>query len=821
MDLGSMAFANLNGYPNDSDVAGAANHDYNDVLGAFARQDHFSYSYPFGRIGYSGTFALPSASDEGLFLTYSGPVADEAEPVQLNDEVFNPPDPLRLSQEAEMLKSPDTQIDQRAKERSSPATQNPTPGSTRRQHKPRRQNCSCDPCRSAKRACDLPPNVTLSNNIPLSPCSMCELRGTVCTVAWRASKRSSFNTKKPTSSVKSHFTDHGTDVINDDGFSPTTATSLSSHDCTLVHRTMASQTCAQKLGVYFDIFDIPLSKILSEKCVPPCYSLGIAALTPLRHNTQLAARFNQTELGIMNSWEMGTFSRQPTSATSRLFLTASILDLLFQRPDPRSGYGRLSRDVALTETHKWVAIAAGSQFKINDNGSENEGIIVQQARDMAYATWSKAKHMVFENIAASKSFRLGLSLLLFGTILPPTGMDRSRDFKEDAAYALQEGICRLNILCAEARTRLQRGDTRSTIITPFMGLHPPVKEQYLFQSLSLETLDNILDLVGAFEWLVEMSQDVAIALVPFPSFLVAPHFDNSSTGNAHLKEGIAQDLHVKSVDNVQNPIPVDDAIITRIKGVAEPVTVLWTQGSAEQLIQSALLESGSFVVLMWKSLARLTIETQNMGTGQVNYTEIHEQFNKMVLLVDLWRTTFGKIDYDSAMRLQLSKPDTRRSVIFCATDGDLAVLLFYELSIYLQSHLANQPLSSGNGLREKLELTRNYRDSQRITSAMQISYLASTNHGVSSPGFQGKHGLKANIEDIRAHPHPTMVVRAYQLAAKGLAQEIQSSVSAVDIERISDLSAALESCLRELQGLQSAIVMYPTTSGGDESLKFS
>lgn len=62
-----------------------------------------------------------------------------------------------------------------------------------------------------------------------------------------------------------------------------------------------------------------------------------------------------------------------------------------------------------------------------------------------------------------------------------------------------------------------------------------------------------------------------------------------------------------------------------------------------------------------------------------------------------------------------------------------------------------------------------------------------------------------------------MVVKAYQLAAKGLAQEIQSCSSALDLERIPDLSAALESCLQELQGLQSAFVMCPTTgaSGGD------
>ncbi|KAJ5218111.1 uncharacterized protein N7498_000210 [Penicillium cinerascens] len=819
MDLDSMAFANLYGYPNDSDVLDVENDDYNGVLDAPARQSHLKLPYPFG------IFALPSTSDAGLSSTYSGPIADEAEPVQLNSEVLDPLDLLRFPQGGDMPRSPYTETDQKAKEKPSPDSQSPTPASKRRPHRPRRQNRSCDPCRTAKRACDLPPNTTFSNNFPSSPCSMCKLRGTVCTVAWRASKQFSHNTKKLASSVKSHVTDHGTGVINeptDEGLSPSTPTSLSSHDCTLVYRTMASRTCSQKLGVYIDIFDIPMSKILSEKCVPPFYSLGIGALTPLRNNTQLAARFNQAELSIMNSWEMGSSPWLPTSATSRLFLTASILDLLFQRLDSRSGYRRLiSRDVALTETHKWVAIATGSQFAVNENGAENKEKSHQQAKDIAYATWSKAKHMVFENIAASKSFRLGLSLLLFGTILPPTGTDQSRDFEEDAAYALQEGIRRLKILCAEARTCLQSGDARSSIITPLMGLHPPVQKQCLFHILSPEALENILELIAAFEWLVEMVQSVSIALSPFPSFLVAPSVNNFNTDNTHLKEKITQDLDVKSVDNGRNPRPMDDAIIARVKTVARPVTVLWTQGSAEQLVHSALLESGSFVVLMWKSLARLTIATQNIGAIHVNYEEIHQHFNRMIMLVDLWRTTFGTIDYDSAMSLQLSIADVRRSAIFCATDGDLAVLLFYELSCRLQSHLADQPLSPGNSLRETLKLTTNYRNSQRLISAMQISYLASTNHGVSSPGFQGKHGLKANIEDIRAHPHPTMVVQTYQLAAKGLAQEIQSSVLAVDIKRISDLSAALESCLRELQGLQSALVMYPATEGSDANITFS
>jgi hypothetical protein len=64
-----------------------------------------------------------------------------------------------------------------------------------------------------------------------------------------------------------------------------------------------------------------------------------------------------------------------------------------------------------------------------------------------------------------------------------------------------------------------------------------------------------------------------------------------------------------------------------------------------------------------------------------------------------------------------------------------------------------------------------------------------------------------------------MVVQAHRLAAKCFAEEIQNSVHSVNIKRISDLSASLESCLRELQGLQNVLVMYPGAELGDENAK--
>lgn len=836
MHRGSTARANLFGYSCDSDVLNAVNDDDSDVQGASTRRNNIAFTYPFGPAGYSEDFALPSAPDEGASLAYFGPMPDEAVSLQLNSEALCSLDFFSLPQRPDMVRSPYYQVEQKANTKPPPASRSPTPASKRRPHNFRKQNRSCDPCRSAKRACDLPPDTTLSNNLPLSPCSMCTLRGKVCTIAWRSAKQASHNTKKHVSEsfFKSRFTGLGPNTIEhvNDGLSPTSPTTLPRHDLALICRTMDSQTCFQKLRVYIHIFDNPISNLLSTKCMPPCYSLGITALTPLKCNTQLAARFNQAESSIMNSWESRSPPQLRSSPTSRLFLAASILDLLFQRPYSRSEHERLtSRDIALIETYKWVAIATGSQFVVNESGTVEEEKSHDQARDIAYATWCKAKHMVFENIAASKSFRLGLSLLLFGTILPPTGTDRSSDFEEEAAYALHEGIRRLRTLCAEARSCHQGVDIQSPVIKP-LGGPTPSERQCLFQRLSPEAHGNILELIAAFEWLVEMSQSVAIALSPFGSFPVDLSFNNINSECPQVKEFSGQMSGVKSVYNGRNLKPMDDDIIARVKAVTQPVTELWTQGAAEQFVLDTVLELGSFVVIMWKALARLTLATRKWRTGNVNDAEIHQHFNTMSFLIDLWRTSFGTIDCDSAKSLQLSTTNVRLSVFFCATDGDLAVLLFYELCCHLQNHFRNQPQEQENCLHETLNLTKHHRDSQRLTSAMQMSYLASANRGVSSSGFQKKGGIMAHLGDIRAHPvslacvlvgfyslistqHPTMVVQAYHLASKGLAQGIQNSVLAVDIKRISDLSTALDCCLRELQGLQSALVMHSAIGGCD------
>ncbi|CAP97028.1 hypothetical protein PCH_Pc21g21310 [Penicillium rubens Wisconsin 54-1255] len=205
------------------------------------------------------------------------------------------------------------------------------------------------------------------------------------------------------------------------------------------------------------------------------------------------------------------------------------------------------------------------------------------------------------------------------------------------------------MLCAEVCVFFRYGDDLPDIVTPLIGRRHSDEKPPLMQNLSTDDFENVLELIVAFEWLVEMSQSVAIALFLRRSFTVAPTITKLNTNINRLMEEVVQGLHTKGVDN---------AIIARAKLETKLVIVLWSLGSAEYLV---------------------------------------------------------------------------------------------------------------------------YED--RLTSALQLSSLALTSYGGSSAGFQGKVGLKANIEDVRAHPHPTMVVEAYKLAANAFAEEIQNSLPVADTKR--------------------------------------
>ncbi|KAL6237918.1 hypothetical protein BDW75DRAFT_237963 [Aspergillus navahoensis] len=152
----------------------------------------------------------------------------------------------------------------------------------------------------------------------------------------------------------------------------------------------------------------------------------------------------------------------------------------------------------------------------------------------------------------------------------------------------------------------------------------------------------------------------------------------------------------------------------------------------------------------------------------------------------------------------------RRCVLFCATDGDLAILLFDELVHKMQEHLADRTsLAAHTRLRATLRSATAYSHERRLISAAHISYLASTNIGVSSPGSQSGHGQKANVQDIGVHPQPALVVKAYALAAKTFANEIQELMPRLDTRAILEMTNGMNRCLQGLEALGKTLVMFP------------
>ena len=262
---------------------------------------------------------------------------------------------------------------------------------------------------------------------------------------------------------------------------------------------------------------MPITECLSQGCIPPCYSRGIAALTPLNNNAHSAAYLNKALSGLRNCWDTSSSSssRSSTAAAPHLFFAVSVLDALFENPLAHSGRKQFSsRDAAIDETYMWIATASAAQFAIRSD--EPGGIERPQAgaRDFASATWHRAKQKVFENIASTNSFRLALSLLLFGAILPPTRTPQSNEFKEDAKYAYCEGICRLQALCSRAGALLmENSGSQSHASGSFpMGSSPGLKRlPGLPFSLPSEVRGYVVELLGAIDWLVSMANSVAIA----------------------------------------------------------------------------------------------------------------------------------------------------------------------------------------------------------------------------------------------------------------------------------------------------------------------
>lgn len=640
---------------------------------------------------------------------------------------------------------------------------------TTRRH-PRKQNRACDPCRSLKRACNLSRNVSIHKSKPSSACSTCMVRGVECTVEWLASKRPVLQTfKQVKASPRPAHTEESTDMGIANGTPHRVPNerlidilmSISTTEADLARQLTAQITCSQQFGLYVDTFDMPISECLSGGSMPPSYSLGVAACIPLGYSTDLSSYLAKANSWIKSCWQAKSDNPWCSAeAAPHLFRTVSILDALFgQKNRDMFPVSMAWRDASITETYQWVAMATAAQIavgKADTTGHVDTPGTQSPNLDIASATWRKAKDMVFRNIAAVSSFRLALSLVLFGIILPPLATDeRHKTFEEDAKYAFCEGIRRLRTLCDEVRACFLENESATAPTCP-ISFRKDGHKCLRAQDVPSDARKNILELVGAVEWLVTMFNAVQIATSYGRICAFTPEMPYDEMHNFRGPQLNAE--VALTPDDPQSEQDIDSSILTRAKAATHAFTTIWRQGNPKD---GTLVRAGrhlaSLSILIWKSLGRLTLAAENACTSKAEYREIHRHYDTTATLIQLWRSTFGTFDETTKLYIPQSRRRSWRIFSHCSNDTDLAILLFYEIAQRLQTRLAQQvPTLEMERLLHSLWASNAFHKEQRLLSAMQVSIVASTCQSVTSIDRRGQRELTC-LQDISAHPVSTVV----------------------------------------------------------------
>ncbi|KIX98630.1 uncharacterized protein Z520_05931 [Fonsecaea multimorphosa CBS 102226] len=689
----------------------------------------------------------------------------------------------------------------------------------------RTQTHSCDQCRASKRACDLRWTVGTKDKLPSSPCGTCLTRGLKCTTTWLSSRqaerqarkrlgRSSVSHERNATSEAGVATDKQRSL---QGSLYAMATCVSAPEANLVRQLTSRETCSLQFNLYVDVIDMPVSQCLLQGSMPPAYSLGVAALTPVSNSLHLRGHWERATSWVKTCWETNATSWTSTASAPYVFHTASVLDALFQRRDAHMSQASAAKhDASITQTYKWVAIATATQFVVHRVDGKGEHRLDSSAslpysRDIAYAAWRHAKQTVFGNISATTSFRLAVSLLLFGQIVPPPEQDdESCAYEEDSAYARCEGIRRIHQLCAQARALLLESESNAP--KPTAGPRHPA------QMLPLEGKKHLLELIGALEWLATIANATAIAMsrgkiCPLPTENTLLNLDNFTKETDQVQQLKLSPLSGTHADEPE----IDNAIVLRAKTEEMNVVTMWNRGPPTMF--QAVRKAGSFVVLLYKAVASLTVVARDFREGKVNCNVIKRSCTAARTVMELWRSCFGILDTTLTRRLEESHTDLRRLFFFCSNDADLAILLLYEVIRNLESLVSRQPSTPAvESLIDDLRSMRPFYAEQRLLSAVNISMFALTNKNISSPGLQGTSGLKAHIQDIGAHPYPPIMVYAHTLAAKAFAEEIAASIARFDMKRASALDMSLETCLEGLKMLEQCLVTFPSVLNFDDEV---
>lgn len=626
---------------------------------------------------------------------------------------------------------------------------------------PRKQNHSCDQCRTSKRACSLQQNVSVDGQKPTTPCTTCNVRGLECTVAWLVNRKFQQQTRKrPRTMSYAPSTDTvvGACITAcSEGQADTPpfdhgAIALSRED-DLARQLVGRDTLSQKFNLYVDVIDMPISQCLLQGSMHPRYNLGIAALGPLSDSGHMSVYFDHANMWIGSCWEKQTSSWASTVVAPHLFHAVSVLDSLFQYNGTQLGRGSTSRDALITETYKLVTIATVAQFAVSNHPTEDPSQTGQcdpnlRSRDIATSTWRKAKDLLFKSISSVRSFRLAVSLLLFGLIPAPNPGDGSSTFEEDTTFALCEGVRRVKMLCSQARACVLAHDAEGT--SRCYKAKP-----YLVQMLPKDVRENILELIAAIEWLSIMTNSVTVVLsggktCPLPPLEICDTAVESPQSAKETNQASGFDL---SSVVLLHDYEIDNSIASRAKEGECALIPLLCKNSSDALVLQAARQSGAVEILLWICLASFTQEIENIINGNPNYEVVRRQYTIAVRLVELWRLSFGTLDDKTVFCIERSTSDIRRLAGFCLNDGDLAILAFCATTQKLDTYLEGQPsIPETESLARTLRSSRSYRKKQRLLAAQQLATFAKVSQGIASPGFQGTRGLKAHIQDIAAHP---------------------------------------------------------------------
>jgi hypothetical protein len=628
----------------------------------------------------------------------------------------------------------------------------------------RRQNRSCDQCRSAKRACDLPNDGSIQLQRPSKACSLCAIRGMECTTTWLAKKQSALRSKKrpgvTTTSVTGDSADLAFNAAGEGSVDMVVSPAIS--DADLGRSTIAQATCSQHFNLYVDVFDIPISHCLFLDSMPPGYSMGLAALYSMKDSSSLARCMSKANDWIKSCWDLSYMAGGSANPAPHIFCAASVLDAVFQRTGAQPYRSSMtSRDAAITESYKWAAVALAAQFAPSHGGEK--GYLDSQPNkyfayrhDVALGAWEKAKQKVFGNISATTSFRAALSLLLFGLVPPPGSMDNSHELDEDADYALCEGIRRLHTLCSKARARISEHNelSGSNSVTVRRGAANGPQD---LPHLSPEDSKYILELIGAVEWLVNLFNAVAIGTTRGKTQAFPSHTSETSTVHRPHDTSMSKTSLMPGEDTLwifrrHGHGRTNSALMqTEVPDVS--FTTLWSRGANEDLLLQSLRRLAYLAVVIWKSVADLTMAIETTPWNKSKSETIFGHFKTTLSLVQKWRTKFGILDTTMRECFDKATCEIWRTVAFTSNDCDLAILLFCDLIQRFEIELAQQQFTpETERLRSALRSTSGFRKMQRLISAEQVSLIASTCQQASRPGFEGKGGLKSRIQDIAAHP---------------------------------------------------------------------